>query len=61
MNGKKARALRKESGFKPSDERKYNALVTSNGMGRLVTVPSTKVLHETSARAKYQAAKRASR
>lgn len=56
MNGKKARALRKQVGFKPSDERKYNAQVSFDGL-RMVSNPRTKVNHETSTRAKYQAAK----
>lgn len=56
MNGKKARALRKEVGFKPSDERKYNAAIQFTGL-KLVQNPRTRVNHETSPRAKYQAAK----
>lgn len=56
MNVKKARELRKAVGFVPSDERKYNPALQFR-LGRFVTNPRTIVNHETSPRAKYQAAK----
>lgn len=57
MNGKKARALRKEVGFKTTDARKYEPLVIATANGRIKTVARTKVNHEESSRAKYQVAK----
>ena len=60
MNGKKARALRKQVGFHPTDDRKYNPAIQFTGI-KFVQNPRTKVNHETSTRAKYQEAKRESK
>ena len=57
MNGKKARALRKEVGFKPTDARKYGPLVIATAMGRVKIVARTRVNDPESNRAKYQTAK----
>ncbi len=58
MNVKKARALRKQVGFHPSESpRVYDTLTIYTGMGKVVNVPTTTVNHEKSLRAKYQVAK----
>lgn len=57
MNVKKAKALRKELNYKPSGMRSFDTLTLYTTLGRVRSVPSTRINHVDSPRAKYQAAK----
>jgi hypothetical protein len=66
MNAKKAKALRKKLGLKPTEPRKYEGQTgvlssivnAAKAIGRPTLKPKPRVLAKDSLRARYQAAKR---
>ncbi len=58
MNGKLARALRKEAGYAPSDQRKYESMQEFSFMGRVKTIKGTIINATKTSRARYLKLKR---
>lgn len=58
MNGKKARTIRREAGFVPSEPRTYETLKIVTYLGRVKELPRTKVNTPDSPRGKYLEVKR---
>ncbi len=58
MNAKKARALRKQAEYHPSDDREYSTMKVYSLAGRVTEYKRTKVNAEKTSRAKYRELKR---